>query len=328
MMIDWVSAIIPCRHTQKLRGGKFMIIDSDGVIESSKDRYLSVEGSYSSKIVVKSLYWEDDKQYINQAYARHYFTNPPGYIYFSGNPVKFLKGHNLYGSTDVVKLMRDTLEIIFRQLDLHPTKTDWHRIVTGDYPLTRVDINEMIPMRSLAQVLAWIRTTAHLSRSRHKSGGILKGDTLYWGMDSRRWAMKVYAKGQEINAREHILPSEIPARKQLIKWAQNKLRWELVIRSPELKKQRLDSAAAFANADLRELFDSYKGRIIIPENIDLSPSVLTQLPRNLRSTYALWRSGEDLRQTLSKNTYYRHRRLLLAHGVDIHVPHTTEQDIP
>ncbi len=322
MMIDWVSAIIPCLHPEPIRGGQFMMVDADGVIESQSDRYLAVEGSFSSKIAVKSLYREAGKEYINPAFAATYLTNPPSYLYFSGNPTKFLKGHNLYGSTDVIDLMRQTLEQVFDTLNLHPTDRDLSRIRSGQYPLTRIDINEMKSMESQGHALAWIRATSHASRSRHKSGGILRGDTLYFGKNSRRWAMKIYAKGQEIGVKGHEFPQGLPSRELLTNWAQNKLRWELVIRSPELKKMGLNTAAAFANANLQELFDSYKARVTIPSNEDLAQSVITHLPRQLRSIYVLWKAGEDLRQTFSKNTFYRHRRALLLHGIDISVAST------
>lgn len=39
--------------------------------------------------------------------------------------------------------------------------------------------------------------------------------------------------------------------------------------------------------------------------------------RNTQSTYILWNSGEDLRDTLPLRTYYRHRKELLPYGIDI-----------
>ncbi len=92
MMIDWVSAIIPCSHPKKLRGGQFLLVNADGEIEQRSDRYLPVEGSHSSKIVIKSLCREEGKEYYNKAYAAQYLRDPPAYFYFSGNPIKFLRG--------------------------------------------------------------------------------------------------------------------------------------------------------------------------------------------------------------------------------------------
>ena len=49
------------------------------------NKTLSVEGSYSSKIQIKS--------------------HTENQIYISGNPTKFLQGHNLFGSNDLVSIM-------------------------------------------------------------------------------------------------------------------------------------------------------------------------------------------------------------------------------
>lgn len=302
MMIDWVTARIPLAHGTPLHGGKIQCTNGHGEIEYIVNRRLAVQGSHSSTITIRSLH-----------------IGPDGEIEFSGNPVKFLKGHNLYGSTDIVALMKHTLEQIFRQLNITPSPANWSAIRAGQYAITRIDLNEMIKMGSLADVLAWIRATSHASRSRHKSGGILKGDTLYWGKNSRRWAMKLYAKGQEISAKGHELPENLSSRAPLTQWAQDKLRWELVLRSPELKKHELNTAVALANANFRILFDTYKSRIVLPDNRDLANNILRQLPRHLRATYSLWKSGEDLRQAMTKNTFYRHRRMLLTLGIDISV---------
>lgn len=303
MMIDWVTAKIPLAHERPIHGGKIQCTDGHGVIEYSVHRRLSVPGSHSSTVTIRSIR-----------------TGPDGEIEFSGNPVKFLKGHNLYGSTDIIGLMKHTLEKVFRSLNFVPTPENWQAIRTGQYTITRVDLNEMVAMGSLPEVLAWIRATSHASRSRHKSGGILKGDTLYFGKNSRRWAMKLYAKGQEISVKGHELPATLPLRDLLTKWAQDKLRWELVLRSREIKDHGINIASQFANANLRELFDAYKARIIIPENSPVTRDLLATFPRALRATYILWKNGEDLRHVLSKNTFYRHRRILLRYKIDISVP--------
>jgi II/X family phage/plasmid replication protein len=43
--------------------------------------------------------------------------------------------------------------------------------------------------------------------------------------------------------------------------------------------------------------------------------------RSALGNYYLWRRGYDLRQHLSKSTFYRHRKILLTYGVDISVLH-------
>ena len=59
------------------------------------------------------------------------------------------------------------------------------------------------------------------------------------------------------------------------------------------------------------------------EQIALTSEQQINLPQKLRSTYILWKSGEDLRSTLPKATFYRHRKELGEFGIDI----TLRQDV-
>lgn len=47
---------------------------------------------------------------------------------------------------------------------------------------------------------------------------------------------------------------------------------------------------------------------------------LDRLPRMVRITYQVWRSGENCKQMMPNSTFYHHRCILLAHGVDISIP--------
>lgn len=257
---------------------------------------------------------------------RSLHTGPDGEIQFSGNPNKFLHGHNLFGSDDLIALMSATLEKVFRALDIHPTEENWTSLNCGQYTLSRIDLNTMYELPSLSDVLAWIRAAANSSRSRHKSSGALRGDTLYHGKNSRRWSLKIYSKGQEIAVKGHELPEDLENREELIAWAKNKLRVELTLRSGELKQIGLKKAVDFYCSDLCNLLQSYRNRITLADNFALSSELLEMLPHRLRCTYLLWERGEDLRGKLSKNTFYNHRRQLLAHGVDIAVKQVSDRD--
>jgi II/X family phage/plasmid replication protein len=49
----------------------------------------------------------------------------------------------------------------------------------------------------------------------------------------------------------------------------------------------------------------------------LNTEVLKSLRPALRIAYQSWEAGNDLRQTLSRPTFYRYRKALLPYGVDI-----------
>ena len=71
-MIDWITAIVPCDHDpSKLISGVVMSFDSQGNSDWVVNKHVTVEGSYSSKIQVKS--------------------HTDSSIWISGNPTKFLQ---------------------------------------------------------------------------------------------------------------------------------------------------------------------------------------------------------------------------------------------
>lgn len=53
------------------------------------------------------------------------------------------------------------------------------------------------------------------------------------------------------------------------------------------------------------------------EQIKITDDVMLKMPNKLRSTYTLWLEGHDLRNLISKPTYYRHRKELKEYGVNI-----------
>lgn len=60
------------------------------------------------------------------------------------------------------------------------------------------------------------------------------------------------------------------------------------------------------------------------------PAELDAIPARLRSVYQLWADGHDLRELFPRRTFYRHRKALLASGVDIAVkqPRETSNVVP
>ena len=309
-MIDWVSAILPCKHdASRLLDGFVMSFDANGEQEWVCNKTLSVEGSHSSKIQIKSV---PDK--IHQ-------------IYISGNPTKFLQGHNLFGRNDLVGLMGDFFDALMEHdIGLEPDFEQYDAIQTGNYSLTRVDVNESWHLKDRFEVLAFIRALGQTANLKRRGTFQYSGDTAYIGQRSRRWSVKCYSKGTEILAKGHQLPADL-ATPEMIEYADKSLRLELVMRQLELKRQGLDLASNWNDETAKMLLQSMVlDNLELSDNMALPDDILYQLPNKLRSTYVLWRDGEDLRQSLSKPTFYRHRTLLLLYGVDISIPQESKRN--
>lgn len=306
-MIDWVTAILPCNHSEAIYGGRIACITPDGEIEWQVEKKLQVEGSYSANLNIKSL--------------------GPTFIYLDGNPAKWLQGHNLFGSDDLTGLIWLVLERLIPLLKLTPTLADYDAWKAGKYELKRVDSTAMweLPVRS--DVRAWLRAAEFQAKSRH-GRPTMRGGTLYFGQHSRRWSIKFYSKGDELEAKGkgHKLPYEIPYRDNLMQWADNKLRGELTLRSMQLKELGLDIASKWTISTPLELLLSHIEGLDMAEQFSLTPAILDDLPGRLVAVYKLWKDGEDLRGMYSKATFYRYRAELQKHGIDIAVRQPSKPD--
>ena len=192
-VIDWVTALIPYHGPHQITGGQVVSIDQDGVIEWSCQKRLSVEGSYSSKIQVRS--------------------EPGDFLWISGNPSKFLQGHNLFGSNDLVTLMSVFLSAVSEAMGLDPTPEDVGKWDRGRYRLSRVDVAECFRLPSTQHVDNWLRAASPLVRGKHQGVSAYNGETIYVGQKSRRIALKIYNKAREL--RKHKLSDDIPCRRRL-----------------------------------------------------------------------------------------------------------------
>lgn len=318
-MIDWITVVIPCAHNEPVRDGQFMKIKQDGDVEWSTDRRLSLRGSFDSSVTVRSAPW---------AGVDH--------LEVSGNIAKFFQGHNLFGSDDFCGLVFEFM----RWLCLNhgpdasiplvcPTAENIEAWRKGEYLITRVDITDSYKLPSRSDVLAWLRAAEQTAHLAHRGRGqLVKGGTLYFGRNSRRWSMKLYAKGQEIddNAGHQPAIANVPVARA---WADNVLRAELVIRSQQLKDWGLSSGTAWLPHDdvpfepLVFLRDRL-GAMTMTTTRTLSDDVIGSLTAAQHNGYLAWVAGNDLRQSMSRPSFYRLRAKLLPHGVDIATLQPTE----
>lgn len=296
-MIDWVTAKLPCRNG--LKSGCVAKIDKDGNIEWLSQSWLSVEGSHSSVIQVKAL--------------------TENTIQVSGNPTKWLQGHNLFGTNDLKWLMYEFYGNLHRELcheGLEPTGSDYLMVEEGNYTVSRVDINETWHLNNQLEVKSWLRSAGQKVSMPYRGKGVFSGDTLYWGKGSKYFYLKGYSKGDEINGKKSNFPDELrtPA---MLDYADKALRLELTLCSNFLRRSKLNLPCNWLRDTARMLLISNIETLEMSDNFKLSDDVLSSLPPKLRIYYKAWLHGEDLRLDLSRSTYYRIRKNLKEYGVDI-----------
>ncbi|WP_299222059.1 phage/plasmid replication protein, II/X family [uncultured Psychrobacter sp.] len=307
-MIDWVTMKMSCDHDGIISNGEVVSLSKDGdSIEWSLVKFLPLVGSHDATISIRSI--------------------TQSTIEISGNPTKWLQGHNLFGTNDLKRLVwlffNKLLDI--PELKLKPTLEQLHAVKMGKLTVSRVDINETWFLETREEVLAWLRAAGQKISLKHRGAGQFKGDTLYWGnIRSRRWFLKCYSKGDEINSKKSNFPDALRT-PEMLAYADRALRIELVLRSNQLREWQLHEVAHW-NADTGKmlLLELIKG-LEMSNNMRLTDDKLKNLKPSVKMAYFAWLGGQDLKLELKRPTYYRYKAQLKELGIDIGIPRDIEQ---
>lgn len=308
MMIDWISGVIEMRpevpQVPIYDTGQWMKLSPGGEVERQQAGHLTHSGSFDSGLLVKSSNGTD--------------------LYLSGNPVKHLQGHNLYGPDDDTGLYFLAGLTVREAIGLFPSPETFEMFKRPRF--TRIDVTRSYRFPSNGMANAWLRDVASTARTRH-GGAVLKGGTVYFGKGSEYWTFKVYNKLDEISSpkKGHRLHNNVKNQNALKTWATGVVRFELTLKSKEL--QRIENNPSLKHASKQRLWQHYHDRINWNQNAmqtqtnDITKAIESDLSAQQQGFLAMWRSGTDLRQVLSKSAFYRHRKQLFDNlGVDIASP--------
>jgi hypothetical protein len=347
MMIDWISVIVPIAHSEPINGGNVVSVDIEGNVEWKVEKRISVEGSHGSTIQIKS----------------DHSDGPYSGIRLDGNPVKWLQGHNVWGSSDLVGLITACLSRVLllvspaiansllspspveslaqrsavaKSTERTPTASEMYILGVSILPLvycariTRIDLNSMYDLGNSQRVLSWIRAAANSANMSHRGKGQFKGDTLYWGKNSRRWSLKMYPKGDELKAHKpkkgivdhpHFLEG-------VTNFADRALRVELTLRGMELKDKQLSSVQHWREGVAENVYISYLSGLEFSQNMKVTetPFDYEPLPARLRACALAWSEGHDLRTLYPRATWFRYRKEIMALiSLDISLPPPRER---
>lgn len=300
--VDWLSGVLPFEESlPDIADGSFVVLNRNGIVESIKPRRLPVNGSW------------DDKLYVR---------NGAGGLEFSGNPAKWLQGHNLWGPSPYASLGEELGLAIAHALDITPTERDRELWWWGIIELTRIDITRMIDSPGAPEGWAktWLRVALQRAHGGHQqvSGAAHKDvATLYLGQKSRRISLKIYEKGAELV--KHPQPMlERPGLRSLAQaYARDTLRVEVTLRGMELRDRKLSRLGLWTGPIADDIIDERIGKLSLPGSMSMAPSLPDGAPLRLQQAYALWIEGRELRALYSRATFFRLRRQLLEYGVDI-----------
>lgn len=327
-MIDWITALVPCFH-EPIAGGRVLKLTPTGEIVWEVDTGMDVSGSYDANIRLKThgldIVPDDSGAGIFRGGS---------ILEISGNPTKWLQGHNLWGDFSSPGPLIEFFMFRLCELlpSLHPTDLDRRRWQDFSFELRRIDLTRMFCLNNRSDVRSWLRVASETAYLKHRGrGSLTKNGTLYFGKHSRRWSLKFYCKGDELEAgKDHGLPTDIPERAGLLAFADRALRSEVVIRSMELKRRKLNWACAWDENTGSELLAGIAEGLNMSEQRSIPSDALENLSSRLRMAYETWLVGHDLREILSTRTFYRYRKELLPLGIDLasRQPHHETNVVP
>ncbi|MFC2048044.1 phage/plasmid replication protein, II/X family [Chloroflexota bacterium] len=298
-MLDWFTGKVGF-DGNALRLNRLCEMTPEGDLVWQLERKSQISGSYDSSIQIGR---DAPTEEMIQASGLYNLLCNPVVMVISGNPTKFLQGHNVFGPT--VSALAPLLKATVREFPegIRPPDADsnqWPALMR-----TRVDITTSVNLAQHRLVHEWLRTAGNSTRSKH-GRPMVSGDTVYWGKPSTRWTMKAYCKFCELEAHP---PKDKILKDTLKEYCEGQLRLELCLRRPELKNRgTLDENLVW---EFMNKIQVGVAKIEVDEDMN-------NLNGIVGFTLAKWLNGKDVRFELNKRTFYRHRKIILEKtGVDI-----------
>ena len=321
-MIDWISAEVPFPHDEPIFAGVKCAFDDSGAHLWTMEQFALAEGSFDSRSTVQSVHGTE------QAHA-HLIRTKFQTVRISGNPAKFMQGHNLFGSDNLTELAPRYFYEVLRAIGREPDEFTLRRWLQGDYKLDRVDVAQMIDVGGPAEVQETLTALAQNSHVAYRGRATVQHGTCQWGKRSaRRVCLKAYDKSRELKAgKKHRLHPYLPMRDRLTQLAIGTVRIEAEFHARFLDAQNLRHGSAWHSDTAGLLWSEQIEAITMSTNVTLHPSAIRTMPATYRRTYAAWASGYDVQalELMARKTFYRHRKFLLAYGIDIAVPPTDRE---
>lgn len=298
-MIDWTWLRLPIAAGSRLASGFVVSLKPDGDVEWQTQKWLQARGSHDATLGVK--------------------IDSRGDLHISGSPAKFLQGHNLFGSDDMQGLARELVARVLEQVPGIIVDDRTHAAIeSGNIDLLRADLNESYSTGSRERCHAFLVACAESSSMRYRGRGLMDRETFVLGRGSRHFSLKGYCKGHELEQRGRALPSDL-ATAAMLAYADDAARLEFQFNARYLRRINRHVIGNWQLGDPAAIYSEHLARVNFAGTMRVTQKELETLPRELRKTYELWNAGADLKafKLVSKPTFYRHRVLLLPHGIDI-----------
>lgn len=304
-MIDWLTCKIAVDLPQPIADGWTLKIRGDGSEAFRCPHRLSVKGSFEAALTIRAVVRTE--------------------LELSGNVSKFVQGHNLYGSEDPILVLWEALQRLQPHLGASLAEIGLRTLadLAARTTISRIDCTYMLLFATHGDALAFLRSAEATGRIPRRGRGVFKNATVIFGDATgkrfTRWQIVLYSKGQELA--DHPLPDFMMTDAEILDWANKCIRVEVRLGRNELRERDLRQLERWAPETCAAMWREKVGELSFNEAVVDEIADLAKLPDHLRGTYAQWKLGHDLRQSMTKAKFYRHRRLIEGiTGVDISIP--------
>lgn len=299
--IDWIHVSVAVKHDpQLISRGIVVHLDNQWNMATAVHHYKAqtLRSSFENTLWIK--------------------PSTTGSIEISGNFYKFLNHHNVTGTDDLVGLVTDLIQhLATLDIGIQPTEEELKDVQDGKFRLFRVDVNKAILFGSKVAALDYLEHLKSTASYPYRKKTIYSNG-VYFGMRSKRWCLKFYHKGTEVQVHksgEYHLDDEIKALADLM------VRAEMRINSQQLKEWDLHFGYQWSKDIAQSLLDKTLSKLEVP-----TKPVVVEEPKFESSAdrkfYRCWLAG-DAEICYSLRTIQRYtKRFLHEYGINITKPTT------
>jgi hypothetical protein len=316
--IDWLTIRQSHQNLpaslESMSDGCVMVFDSDGSVERTTLKRMEVSGSYDSKCYVRC---------------------DGSTVEFTGNPARWGRMDNVFGysfgqSLQIVNQIVSGLGLPpFTAGDDFETINKAGEVVkvwTGA-TISRIDLTQNYLTGSPDDANHFLRWLAGQKLKSKKTNFYGDHSTVDFGRGSKRSYFKVYNKGYELLKHSTTVTDVSTIQKadradsieQIANWCQQHgmVRAELELKSKALHDLR---CYYLGELNMNVIEHEFKKHSSVFERANAEIDSMAELDGKALAVYRMWQAGDDLKVKLSKSALYRHRALLLPHGIDIMIP--------
>lgn len=298
VFIDYLS-MNQTHHGIKLplvNKGAVWSVDEDGKIEWTTERHFILEGSHSTKLMLRC---------------------DGSTVQASGNIGRFRRPDNLFGYS--YEECVDKWNSVLNDFCLPPFTAGQLTSFYGDKSFsftgavnTRIDITKnyaFFNREDLEIYMGWLATH---QRGRLKVGVSADGATVHWGQGSKYVYEKFYDKLREMQ--HHNKKTPLP--KEVMDYVEEVGvgRHEITLKTRFLTQNGLRFLGATNMGTIHQIYRE-RSQLVLEKKIPFDE--FNDIPKPYRGTAKDWRDGVALASMMNERTYRRHRAELKKYGIDI-----------